>query len=245
MPNTSRPSIQLHTLNGHPAALSIERAIAELRRGRAIYCHGDAAEQGMLAVSVETVLPELLDRLALLAREQHSDLWLALTRQRALTLGLQMDPEAAGVLLRVQGADPQRIAALAGCDGLPLRHVPLPETAACDATGAAMLELARQARLLPALLLLRCAAPAPGSEILQVHPVQLSEVGPGEALDALCVEIISQASVPLAGHENCRVVLFRDARDASEHIAVLIGDADAKRDAGHAVPVRMHSACLT
>jgi GTP cyclohydrolase II len=95
------------------------------------------------------------------------------------------------------------------------------------------------------VVLLRSAPPAPDDQILQVQPLQLREVAPDETLDPLCVEIVSEARVPLAGHENCRLVLFRDVRDASEHVAVLIGDAAAQRDAGAAVSVRMHSACLT
>jgi GTP cyclohydrolase II len=52
---------------------------------------------------------------------------------------------------------------------------------------------------------------------------------------------VSDARVPLAGHEDCRFVLFRDSRDGSEHVAVLIGTPDSAT----AVPVRLHSACLT
>jgi GTP cyclohydrolase II len=52
---------------------------------------------------------------------------------------------------------------------------------------------------------------------------------------------VSEARVPLSEAVDSRIAVFRDEYTLSEHIAVIVGEL--KSDA--AVPVRLHSACLT
>ena len=52
---------------------------------------------------------------------------------------------------------------------------------------------------------------------------------------------ISRARVPLADAVDCEIALFRDEHGLAEHVAVLIG----RPNPDAAVPVRLHSACLT
>jgi GTP cyclohydrolase II len=52
---------------------------------------------------------------------------------------------------------------------------------------------------------------------------------------------VSEARVPLRDAGEAQLVLFRDRRDASEHVAVIVGTPDP---AG-IVPVRAHSSCFT
>ena len=47
--------------------------------------------------------------------------------------------------------------------------------------------------------------------------------------------------MPLAGYEDCRFIVFRDALVDEEHVAITIGNIETHRP----VPVRLHSACLT
>jgi GTP cyclohydrolase II len=107
---------------------------------------------------------------------------------------------------------------------------------ACDALTAATLELAKQARVLPAVLVV--SAPQLMPELLTLSSAQLEQLTQPDAFE---LERVSEARVPLAGHEDCRLVLFRDGRDASEHVAVLIGSPKQNVT----VSVRLHSACLT
>src|SRR5690606_144582 len=81
------------------------------------------------------------------------------------------------------------------------------------------------------------SSPPTKSDVLTLSMAEIGRlVQPG----GFELERVSEARVPLAGHEDCRLVLFRDGRDASEHVAVLIGSP-----ATSAVSVRLHSACLT
>jgi GTP cyclohydrolase II len=52
---------------------------------------------------------------------------------------------------------------------------------------------------------------------------------------------VSEARVPLREAQSSRLVLFRDRRDATEHVAVIVGNPDA----ASLVPVRAHSSCFT
>ena len=55
------------------------------------------------------------------------------------------------------------------------------------------------------------------------------------------VELISRARVPLVNALDCEIVLFRQRGELGQHLAIVIGNP-----APHAaVPVRLHSACLT
>ena len=242
-----RTDCPVHDINGDPALVVIERAIHELRCGRAICCRQiaalDAPGGGVLVASAETASVAQLARLATVAGER--GLALAITKRRAETLGLWptdtfLGNEHAALLLRFhQPVTAMLLHWLAGMSAskpAPVgadRHFTVE---ACDALTAATLELAKQARLLPALL----AIPAPQltPEVLTISSAQLE---PLARLDASELERVSEARVPLAGHEDCRMVLFRDGHDASEHVAVLIGSP--KKNA--TVSVRLHSACLT
>ncbi|HSN72042.1 MAG TPA: GTP cyclohydrolase II, partial [Steroidobacteraceae bacterium] len=75
----------------------------------------------------------------------------------------------------------------------------------------------------------------------QMLEVSIDDIAAYERPEAEHLERVSEARVPLAGHPDCRLVLYRDDRDGTEHVAVLIGSVDAQ----HPVPVRLHSSCLT
>lgn len=241
---TDRP---VHDINGDPALVAIERAIHELRCGRAIGCCESAAlddrQRSLLAASAETVSGAQLARLATVAGER--GLALAITRHRAETLGLWPTETSSGgkhaaLLLRLhRPATAALIHWLAGVNvSKPVsfvsgRHFTVEP---CDALSAATLDLAKRARLLPAVLVIPVSRFEPG--ILTISSAQLT---PLMKLGAFELERVSEARVPLAGHEDCRLVSFRDGRDASEHVAVLIGSPKP----GMTVSVRLHSACLT
>jgi len=55
------------------------------------------------------------------------------------------------------------------------------------------------------------------------------------------LQLLSRARVPLADALECEIAVFRDEHSLGEHVAVVIG----KPDPASAVPVRLHSACLT
>ena len=232
----------MHELNGDPALVALERAIHELRCGRAIGCLQSAPDDvlrgGVLVTSAETASVPQLSRLEKLAGEH--GLALAITKERAEALGLRSADSVAGALL-LRFHQPVTAALVNGLAGVNASKPALiasdrPFTIeACDVLTTAALELAKRARLLPAVLVISASRFAQG--VLTISSAQLERLTQPDAFD---LERVSEARVPLAGHEDCRLVLFRDGRDASEHVAVLIGSPK-----GAAVSVRLHSACLT
>nr|WP_298721297.1 GTP cyclohydrolase II RibA [uncultured Steroidobacter sp.] len=231
---------KVQEINGDPALVAIERAIHELRCGRALYCcetdDSGAVRRGMLVAAAETVSTTLLARLEQLAGE--AGLALAITPQRAEALGLS-PPAHDAVLLRTH-----RLSSAPVLGWLAGVHPGHSECIASDrgfgvepgeALIAAVLKLAKSARLLPAALIV--PFPTAPQEVLTITQAQLARLVPSASSD---LERVSEARVPLAGHEDCRLVLFRDERDGAEHVAVLIGSPKPGP-----VSVRLHSACLT
>ena len=123
----------------------------------------------------------------------------------------------------------------------------------------AALELARLARLVPAIVTLGLPAAAVGAaEPISLHghanglhahadgdPAYLS-VSADDVLAypqdrASSLLRVSEAPVPLAGHEDSRFVLFRETVADLEHVAIIVG----KPDPSEPVLVRLHSSCLT
>jgi GTP cyclohydrolase II len=112
----------------------------------------------------------------------------------------------------------------------------------------AALELTRLARLVPAIVTLDLASVRLQSaerdsehgdpEYLQVSAADVQAYPQDRASSLLRV---SEAPVPLAGHENSHFVLFREAVADLEHVAIIIGSPDPAKP----VLVRLHSSCLT
>ena len=237
---------KVQEINGDPALVAIERAIHELRCGRALYCcetdDSGAVRRGMLVAAAETVSTTLLARLEQLAGQ--AGLALAITRERAETLGFSPSAATSGggqdaVLLRThQLTSASVVEWLAGVHPSSAGYIASDRRLAIEPGEpliAATLKLAKSARLLPAALIV--PLPTAPQEVLTITKAQLERLDPSATSD---LERVSEARVPLAGHEECRLVLFRDNRDASEHVAVLIGSPKPGP-----VSVRLHSACLT
>ena len=242
----TRPIVN-QAINGDPTLIALERALHELRCGRAIYCRGpltsaDRSADWLLACA-ETASSALMARMQ---RHGASDLALVLTRQRVAALGIDLPATAAGatsdsdaVILQLrQPLDATAVRALAGLEPLtaaaPLDAV---QAALCDASLNGAITLAKRARLLPALLAVT-AAGSSAEALLEVSTQQLDQL---ISATTSKLERISEARVPLAGNEDCRLVLFRDVSTAAEHVAIVIGTADPNTP----TPVRLHSACLT
>ncbi|MFT3816149.1 MAG: GTP cyclohydrolase II RibA [Rubrivivax sp.] len=230
------------SLNGEPAVLAVERAMLELRRGRAIAVVAGQAEESrpLLAVSLEAATPDTIGRLRAVAAGEPV---LAITADRARSIGLASGPDDRPTLLRLAADSRDQAIAELGQDWeSPARRQrllsPVAATEACSESSAAALWLAKRAQLLPVVLVATPALPPDPLHVLQVSLTDIQRYERPAAHDLLRV---SEARVPLEGCENSRFVLFRDLRDASEHVAVVIGTPDETVQ----VPVRVHSSCLT
>lgn len=220
-------------LHDDPDSLAIDRAIHELRRGRAIRV------DHLLVAAVEILSPAMASRLCGL--DPHSAV-LLLTRERAAAMGWSAEHSEQDLAIALSPqVDWQTIRALAGIGANPretARSCSTGKAQAADLTARLALALTKQARLIPALLALPIPMEGLPPTVLAVSSQQLSSL-----LDSnpAALSRISEARVPLAAHEDCRLVLFRDARVEGDHVAVVIGEPDPSQP----VRVRVHSACLT
>lgn len=133
-----------------------------------------------------------------------------------------LEPGAGSAAL--QSLDPDRIGAAGG---------------PAAASWAAALEMARLARLVPAIVVVPAPVQGGGDDALLAVDVADLDAFPHDR--AMTLMRVSEAPVPLAGHEDSRFVLFREAAADVEHVAIVVGDPDPTAP----VMVRLHSSCLT
>jgi GTP cyclohydrolase II len=222
---------------GDVALVAVDRALAELRRGRAIAVQDAQGRAWRLVVPLETAdAPLLAHALA------QAGTTLAVTGARAAALRVPCESDEVLLLSLPAALDAPRLLELGRhweADGwrAALGEV-VPHAVCADALGTAAVQLAKSAQLLPALLVTEPASLAVPPGVLAVRVDQVARHALPDGDDLLR---ISEARVPLHAGQESRVVLFRDRRDASEHVAVVIGNPDPAA----IVPVRAHSSCFT
>lgn len=209
------------------AARNAARAIDALRRGWPVQVGPDAS---MTLVAIETGCATNL-----FAEGRVKGI--LLSSARAATLKLANQFAAADTQLPVLIGPPSDLdatLALAIADpsldlrypykgpfaALPLEHA--------DAAVAAM-ELAREAGLLPAFLLVDATAEA------KLVPEELAAFQ-----DAGALRIAARARLPVSAAEDAELVAYRSTADAADHVALVVGQRDRSPPV-----VRLHSECLT
>ena len=220
-------------MNGDLALLQLERAIADLRRGRAVaVLHGGGAD---VVAAVEALDVVTWNRL----RQMGPAATLVLTGERARRLGFEPGGAAAVMLPVAGGHDLAGVRALAGLTGhgAPAPPPPVPART-CPQALALLLEALKQAAVLPALLCVEAAASPADPTLLQVDATHLLRA---RELSGRSLQLVSRARVPLDGAEQCELVLFRETPSDREHLAVLVAAVAGPEP----VLVRVHSACLT
>ena len=225
-------------LNGDASVLAVDRAVTELRRGRAVHVAERGANghgRGLAVAAIEAAPQSLFHRLAATG----APLWLLITRERANALGIA-DGTGTAVALRVPAsAAIETLRVLAGAVEGAVPHVARdvdPDPPFAD-VAAACFRLAKAGRLLPALLAIESPAP-PDASLVSLDVADVERYGaPTEPR----LKRVSQSRVPLADALDCELALFRDEHGLGEHVAVVIGSPDTS----NVVPVRLHSACLT
>jgi GTP cyclohydrolase II len=228
------PSAPAVVINGEPAAVRVNRAIGELRQGRTVLVEG--VEGAVLTAAASTVAAAQLAAMRALGR---GPVLLGVTAARAAALGLAgAGPD--GLALEVPAtADPdwlrhtafEPVGEAPGAPAWPIRPV-----------GAAAVSLARQARLPPAVAFVpvarsAVAAALAAGEVLAVAADDIARFPVALA----SVARLSETRMPLADAPETRLILFRDGGADGLQVALVIGRPDPRA----AVPVRIHSACLT
>jgi GTP cyclohydrolase II len=104
-----------------------------------------------------------------------------------------------------------------------------------DELAAGAIDLCKLAGLLPAAICLRPELHADAVTVLS------ATVRAYRRLEALSLQPVSEARVPLAGAEDTRVVAFRPADGGAEQFAIIVGEPET----AEAPLCRLHSECFT
>lgn len=221
------------------AAVQVDRAQTELRHGRVVVVTtADAAAPLLLVAAVETLTEA---RLAWLTAAGGGAPRLLLTAERLRALGWH----GASTARTMAVAPPLGVAglqALAAVSPGPADAKLLGDARAASPAMEAALGLAKRGRLTPALLAIElpaaAAAALDAAQLVQVADSAIEHIRRDGHLRLLRV---SDAQVPIAAHEDCTLVLFRELNGDAEHVAIIVGQPDPAQP----VAVRLHSSCLT
>jgi GTP cyclohydrolase II len=211
--------------------VAVERGLAEFRCGRPVLITGTG--ETIVAMPVDGMDDERLASFRRLVAPARP--YLVITARRAHALGFEVGGSA-----HIALSDRDRAAAIESWVAAADAEQPQAVAAPGAATGAAI-ELAKLAQRLPALLVAdRDVAATASSSDLTLMSVSAAAVAHfrKEAINSLA--IVADANIPLDGGVAARFVIFRDAIGGSA-VAVIVGMPDCSQ----AVPVRLHSACLT
>ena len=218
---------------GETDVVAVDRALAEFRAARPVLLR-DGGERA-LALSAELADADLTARLDDLSQ---GNARLVLSAARLRRLGAKGRNEAGrsetGVLA-MPSIDLARVETVAF--RLDAR-VDAPVGPA-DALDNAALELARLALVLPAVILVPVSAEQVADEPL--IEVGIDAVNGYRAAQVATLSIVGRAPVPLEGAPDTEFVVFRGGEGLRDQVAIIVG----KPDLASAVPVRLHSACLT
>lgn len=217
----------------------VERSIFDLRRGLPVLVRD--GQQATLIAPLEGMTDHALARLA---EHAGNDCALVVTRHRLEQLGVAIEADAAR--LPIRSSDGAATVIEWACALQSTRRPELTPETTTEADNAA-LTLMRRGLLIPAAVTVPVAAerlPAIQARVddASLLALDVDRVAAYEHSAARFLKRVSAADVPLAECEQTRFVLFREADGMREHVAVVIGDPEHWVDA---VPVRLHSACLT
>ncbi len=219
--------------------LSVDRGVYEFRRGRPV-CVTDESGNMVVAVSAELATENSIETLSALSGVKPD---LAITHHRARTLKVALYTEDI-VLMPFPSwltADMARSVADPTSDlANPMRG---PFKAKRDpVTGASLaaVQLAKIARLLPAVLLVPVAKKKSLSKA-DMARVDAEHVMAYELESAGSLKQVTAAKVPLEDAEDARILAFRSADGGREHLAIVIGEPASDKP----VLIRLHSECFT
>jgi len=219
--------------------LAVERAGAELRRGLPVAI--TAPDIAALALAAEFATPAALDRLSHLVE---GPLSLMLTARRALALNIRPNGQQTVRIPLTPWMDADVLRGLADPTG-DLAHPfrgPFPrDLAAPPAAEAAAPLLCKHAQLLPAAVVGPVEPTASLAQRENLMRVGAAQIYAYAQATAATLTQVASARVPLAGAETTRIVAFRPANGAIEHLAIVVGDPPLDRP----VLARLHSECFT
>ena len=237
------------------ALAAVERALAELRRGGIVVLRDEDGGCG-LVIAAEACGPRALQRLQGLAQQAPV---LVTTRRRAEAIGMEIPPHIAGGM-----GDTNKPITLDLPEGVPadvilqpheteeagrhaaLRYLSRPVASHAPLIAETAIELAKLARLLPAVVLGPLTRDPDNkrrdwARDQDLVYVDAADVLAYEEIPARNLQQVAQAHVPLEGAENARILAWRPSDGGKEHLAIVVGEIDPTEP----VLIRLHSECFT
>lgn len=224
-----------------------ERAMFDLRRGVAVIIRADsngtagAESQHRIVFPIETGTSLSL---ATLETQASGTAALVVSAQRLSMLGIADSRDCARLPLPADGSLDLAACRQIAC-GSPItdeqRNLPFEKPGAADRAAVALL---KRALLIPAALTAPITASAAARLVENRVALDVSVTEVDACIDASAGQLsrISEADVPLELSANTRFILFREPDGLREHVALQVG---TPAEWPEAVPVRLHSACLT
>ena len=241
--------IQMPVTREAISLLAVDRCVSELRRGRMVAVRGSGGIAALVQAA-EAVTDTTLQQLGDVAM---SDPMLAITARRGMVLDLTDKDSPAIIIGCANGWRAQNILDLANPlsdfglnkDDHGALNVKNVEKYGCETAG---IGLAKVARLLPAALVARIAdKDADDLDTWAARHgllvVDAGDVFQYEYTQARTLKAVSEAKVPLLDAHDTRIIAFRPFDGGLEHLAIVIGEDNIKKD--QSVLVRLHSECFT
>jgi GTP cyclohydrolase II len=227
-------------------ARAVHRAVAEIRRGVPVVVEG--RDGAILALPAETATAATLaEFLAIQPVEGATSvpvLLLSLSRVLAGRIGatpLAGTADMAALPLEAAALTVDGLRALADpTEQQAPKNLfrPVADQVVASALAEAAIQLAKLARLLPAMLVRPGIAAGTAGALMRVT----AEAALRHPADAgMFLVRAAEARVPLDGAEDARIVAFRPPDGGIEHLAILIGQPEA----AEAPLTRVHSECFT
>ena len=205
----------------------VERAVAELRAGRPVILH--EAERRLFALPADALEP---DSAGLVGTWIGNRARLVLSAARLRHMGIALGGPG---LIALPVVDPARVEQLTMA---PDARIGAPVGPA-DPLETAALTLTQLSLLLPAVIVASWSeVPPDAPPLLDVaaEAVRRFKLHRGTEM-----RVVARTSVPLEGAPVAELVLFRGGEGLGDQLAIIVGTPDLSE----AVPLRLHSACLT
>ena len=216
------------------------RLVSDLRLGLPIILYD--TEEYFLTAAIETLYSEKLDKMTEIAKNKKLEI--AITNRRAKVLKVRIYSESVTRISMREKASIQLLQAIA--DPSKDLDYPLKGPFQSERNGKfnianVSLSLCKKARLLPASILLNISK----SIRDELVSSQISESNIDDlkikSEEANFLPTLSSAQLPISGHQNISLTVFREVTDLTEHYAIVFGDPKNTQP----VLTRVHSACFT
>ena len=227
--------------------IAVDRAVAELRRGRMVLIESNDNDYAIV-MAAEEASPNGLAEICRWSMEQNKANFgavLVLTESRARALNIK--PTGTGVALlhvdKTTNVDLVQTLADGSTDlTMPLRGPFKRHRRPPRQTEIAAVQLTKVARLLPSAVVTSITGKTNIKSAKDAFfKVTAAQINNFEVSSAFSLRQVAEAPVPLTDAQNCRLVAFRPIDGGNEHLAIIVGDPDRHSP----VLTRLHSECFT